>query len=238
MFNSASIRIYSLLSISIFAPMLKQVISLLHKDFLIEWKHKSGFAGVILYSMVSIYCCYLVFRQALEPATWNALFWIIMLFAATNAIAKSFMSESRGLQLFYYSLLNARAVIIAKSIYNISFLFVITIINLLVYITLLGNVVHDLPMFLCVILLGVSALAIVLTLVSAIVARANNSATLIAILGFPLLIPLLITIIRCSRNAIDGLGWAVNQPYIIVLVSLNVLCMGLSYLLFPYLWRD
>lgn len=218
--------------------MLKQVASLIHKEFLLEWKHKSGFAGVILYSLVSIYCCYLAFRQVLDPATWNALFWIIILFAATNAIAKSFMSESRGRQLFYYTLLNPRAVIIAKSIYNIGFLLVVTAINLIAYTILLGDVVHDLPMFLCGMFLGVSALSLVLTLVSALVSRANNSAALLAVLGFPLLVPLLITIIRCSRNAIDGMGWAVNQPYFIVLLALNLLCMALSFLLFPYLWRE
>ena len=223
---------------SIFGTMWKQVISVLHKEFLLEWKHKSGFAGVILYSFVSIYCCYLAFRQVLNPPTWNALLWIILLFAATNAIAKSFMSESRGQQLFYYTLLNPKVVIIAKSIYNIGFLLVVSIINLLVYTLLLGDVVHDKPMFLCALILGVSAISIVLTLVSGLVSRANNSTTLVAILGFPLLIPILITIIRCSANAIDGLGWTVNQPYLIVLASLNILCLALSYVLFPYLWRD
>ena len=218
--------------------MFKQVISLLQKDFLLERKHKSGFAGVILYSIISIYCCYLAFRQVLDPPTWNALLWIILLFAATNAIAKSFIGESQGRQLFYYSLLNPRAVILAKSIYNIVFLLLVTAINFCVYTLLLGNVVHDLFMFCCGLVLGVSALALVLTLISALVSKTTNSATLMAILGFPLLVPLLITIIRFSRNAIDGLGWTVNQPYLIILVSLNILCFALSYLLFPYLWRD
>ena len=77
-----------------------------------------------------------------------------------------------------------------------------------------------------------------LTLVSGIVSRANNSAALVAILAFPLLFPLLITIIHFTKNAIDGLGWAVNEPLLIVLVSLNTIILLLSYLLFPYLWRE
>ena len=58
-----------------------------------------------------------------------------------------------------------------------------------------------------------------------------------AILSFPIMIPLLMVLLKLSKNAIDGLEqWDTN--YLIVLVFLNVIIVALSYLLFRYLWRD
>ncbi len=216
----------------------QQISILIAKEIRLELKHKFSFSGVLIYTLSTVYICYLSFKHIIDPPTWNALFWIVMLFAATNAVAKSFMQESRGQQLFYYTLLDPRAVIISKSIYNMLLLTVLSVINYISYSLWLGNAVQDPLMFLGCMILGSFGLSIVLTLISAIVSRANNSAALMAVLGFPILIPLLITILKCSHNAIDGLGWYVTQPYFIALIALDVMILTLSYLLFPYLWRD
>jgi len=218
--------------------VIKKVVSLVKKELLLEIKQQSGFSGVLIYALSSIYICYLVFRQSVEPQVWNALLWVIILFAATNAIARSFLSESKGKQLFFYSLLDPRTVIISKSIYNFIILSIITSIILIVFITLLGNPVADFNSFLAGLILGVSAISTILTLVSALASKAENNSALMAILGFPLIIPVLLTVIKYSRNAIDGLDSAVNQPYMIILIALNLLIFALSFLLFPYLWRD
>jgi heme exporter protein B len=46
------------------------------------------------------------------------------------------------------------------------------------------------------------------------------------------------TIIRFSKNAMDGIDWSVNYKFAIILIALNVLTVTLSYILFPYLWRE
>ncbi len=218
--------------------LVKQIRILIAKEVRLEWKHKFSFSGVMMYAISTIYICYLSFKHIIDPHTWNALFWIIMLFAATNAVAKSFMQENRGQQLFFYTLMNPRAVILSKIIYNLALLTIVSFLNYLIYSLLLGNEVQSQGLFLLAMLLGSFGLSATLTLVSAIVNRANNSAALMAVLGFPILIPLLITTIKCSMNAIDGLDWYVNQPYFIALAALDIMIITLSYLLFPYLWRD
>ncbi len=219
-------------------PIVRQILRLIQHEASIEWKNRQAITSLLVYALASIYIAWLSFRHTIDPVTWNALFWIIMLFAATNAIARSFLQESRGLQLYYYTLLNPRAVILSKSIYNIVLLSALGLVNLACYALLFESPVIDMPAFLTGLVLGCMGLSCTLTLVSAIVSRAGGNAALVAILGFPLLFPLLITILKFSQNAIDGLGWSVNSPYIIVLICLNGLILTLSYLLFPYLWRD
>jgi len=217
---------------------LNPIIELIKKEILLEWRLKYSFSGILIYVISTIFICYLSFRQIIDPPTWNALFWIILLFAAVNAVAKSFLQESRGLQLFYYTLLNPQHVIIAKTLYNGLLLLVLSSISFFLYILFMGNIVQNLPMFFTGLLLGASGLSSVLTLVSAIAAKTNNSSTLMAILSFPVLLPLLMTIIKYSKNAMDGLSWSVNFPNLIILLAINLLLITLGYFLFPYLWKE
>ncbi|HRH65407.1 MAG TPA: heme exporter protein CcmB [Bacteroidia bacterium] len=208
------------------------------KEIRLEWKQKYAFQGLLLYVVSTVFVCYLSFRQIIDLPTWNALFWIIQVFAAVNAVAKSFMQESRGRMLYYYTLANPRALILAKTLYSLLLMLVLSVFNLFFYSLFIGNPVQDLPMFLTAVLLGSSGFASVLSMVSAIASKAGNNATLMSILSFPILIPLLMTTIRFSKNAMDGLAWSVSWQYVIILTALNALVFALAYLLFPYLWRD
>ncbi len=205
---------------------------------MLEWKQKYAFNGIILYVVSTVFICFLSFKQVIDPPTWNALFWIILLFAAVNAVAKSFMQESRGRQLYMYTIVSARAVILSKIIYNLLLMLVISMINLFFYTLFIGNIVQDMPMFILGLLLGSAGFASILTMISAIASKAGTNTTLMAILSFPILIPMLITIIRFSKNAMDGLNASVNYQFIVILLGLNVMVIALSFLLFPYLWRE
>ncbi len=218
--------------------LLTEIKHLTIKEIQLEWRQKYAFNGLLLYVISTVYICYLSFKNIIDPATWNAVFWIIMLFAAVNAIAKSFVQESKGRLLYYYSITSPQSVILSKIIYNILLMIILSMINLFFYSFFIGNIVQDMPLYTISLLLGSIGFSTVLTMVSAIASKANNNGTLMAILGFPILIPLLLTIIKLSKNAIDGLDWSVSYQYIIILLAINVMIVALSFLLFPYLWRD
>lgn len=218
--------------------MLKEIVILIKKELQTEWKQKFSFSGILLYVISTIFVSYLCFKVINNILVWNALFWIIMLFAATNAVAKSFIQESKGRLLYLYTLASPQGIIISKIIYNAILLSIIGIFNYVFFGLLLGDLVQNKLLFLISIILGSMGFAIVLTMVSAIASKTNNTGSLMAILAFPILIPLLITLIRLSKNALDGLDFSVSYTYIVVLLAINVIVVVLAYLLFPYLWRD
>ena len=218
--------------------MLIQISTLIKKEFTLEWRTKSSIAGMVVYILSSIFISYLSFKQVVDVATWNALFWLLILFAAVNAVAKSFLAESRGVQLFYYTFLNPQSVILAKIIYNGCLLFVLALITLLTYSLFLGNPVENNLLFLISVLLGCFGLSSILTMISAIASKAGQQSTFMAILGFPVLLPLLILLIKLSKNAIDGIDMSVNYQYIVLLSALNLMIPALAFILFPYLWRE
>ena len=210
----------------------------MHKEVILEYRQKYAFSGLLLYTISTIFICYLSFKGFIDIPGWNALYWMIMLFASVNAIAKSFIGESRGRQIYMYSLASPQAVIISKVIYNTFLMLILSAINYIFYTLFLGNPVQDKLMFFICLILGSSGFAIVLTMVSSIASKAGNNSTLMAVLSFPLLIPFMISLIRLSKNAIDGLDYSVDYPLILILTAINLIVLILAFILFPYLWRE
>ncbi|HNK85881.1 MAG TPA: hypothetical protein PKL41_11800, partial [Flavobacteriales bacterium] len=67
---------------------------------------------------------------------------------------------------------------------------------------------------------------------------AGSGPGLMAILGFPIVLPLLLAILRASKLALDGVAWSVTGNYLLAILAMDVLAVALSAILFPYLWRD
>ena len=59
-----------------------------------------------------------------------------------------------------------------------------------------------------------------------------------AIISFPLLVPLLITAQHLSEMAVNGSDATGYGGYVAALLALDAMIAALCYLLFPYLWRD
>src|SRR5690606_20624148 len=111
---------------------LNQVKFLLHKEIVLEWRSKYAFNGILLYVVSTVFVCYLSFRTT-PRQVWNAVFCISLLFTAINAIAKSFMQESKGRLLYYYTIAGPHAIIVSKIIYNVFLMIIMALIALLSY---------------------------------------------------------------------------------------------------------
>jgi heme exporter protein B len=225
--------------------VINQTWFLLKKEIVLEWRSKYAFNGVLLYVVSTVFICYISFN--LTPGfagssgytiIWNVLFWIIMLFAAVNAIAKSFMQESKGRLLYYYSIASPQAIILSKTIYNIFLMSLLSVLALLVYLVFFTNTIGDPLFYFLAVLLGSVSFSTVFTMISAIASKAGNNGTLMAILSFPVVIPVILLLIRLSKNAMDGIARSASYSGIGVLFAINAIVITTALLLFPFLWRD
>ncbi len=104
---------------------------------------------------------------------------------------------------------------------------------------MVGNPVSNYPVFFLSIVLGGTGYSFLFTTMSAIAARAGNNATLLAVLGFPLVIPLVIFLTRLSSASVYSEGFTDESvKNLLLLVSFNVVQPALALILFPYIWRD
>lgn len=218
--------------------MFKEIIELVLKDVRLNLRERNAIYSLLLYVLCTSYIAYLSFEGIINERSWIALFWIIVLFAAMNASLQSFKRELNYQALFFYTIARPRAIIIAKIIYNSGLLIFLNLVSYLIYSTFLGNPILDRISFVVCIVLGSSALASLLTLIAAIASKTNNGGGIMTILSMPLLFPLLINLIKTSEICIIENEFYLVDNQILFLFLLNIATVLLSYLLFPYLWRD
>ena len=217
---------------------MSKIITLLKKDFLLELRQQHTFFGILLYVASTIFVLYLAMGRP-ESTVYNGLFWMIQLFVCINAVAKSFMQESKGRMLYFYTISSPVHFIIGKLIYSIIIMLLMVLLSLLLFRILLGNPVFNYLQFVGIAFLGGISLSLVFTLMSAIAAKAQQNAAIMAILGFPLIIPQLLLLIRLSRAAYgEVFREGALLQISLLLGGLDVLVIVLGIVLFPFLWRD
>ena len=218
--------------------MTKTIFALLKKDLLLELRQQHSFYGILLYVASTIFVLYLSINNP-EGEVWNGLFWIIQLFVCVNAVAKSFLQESKGRMLYFYTISGAKAFIIAKLIYNIILMLMMSLLSLCLFFILLKNPLSNTLQFIGIVCLGGFSLSLVFTLLAAIAAKAQQNAALMAIMGFPLIIPQLLLLIRLSKAAFGEVfrETALLQLSLLI-VGLDIMVIALSIILFPFLWKD
>jgi len=215
--------------------MIKELVI---KDIRLNGRERYAIYSMILYLLCTSYIAFLCFEGRIDDRSWIALFWIIVLFTAINASLQSFKRELNQQALFFYTLVNPRAIILSKIIYNSGLLVLLTLSSFLIYSLFLGSPVLAYLPFLGCLVLGSTALASSLTLVAAISSKTNNSSGLMAVLSMPLLFPLILNLIKTSQMCLVETQFISVGNQILFLALLNIASVLLSYLLFPYLWRD
>ncbi len=172
-----------------------------------------------------------------EAKVWNGLFWVIQLFICINAVAKSFLQESRGRMLYFYSLASPVSFVLAKLIFNSLLMLLMSLLSLFLFIIFLGNPLDKATQFIGLTLLGGWSLSLVFSFLAAIAAKAQQNAAIMAVLGFPIIIPQLLLLMRLSNAAFAPL-LTISSTTVLLLITMDILVIMLSVILFPFLWKD
>lgn len=206
------------------------------KEFIIESRSKNILMSTLLYVFSTVFICYLSFLHV-ETNVWNGLVWIIILFTMTNAANRIFYYESGQQRIYLYTLADAKSIIVSKIISQWLISGVLAILVFIIWSVLFNKTIGQLSYFIIILLLGVWAMSNVLTLNNALSSGTKNSPTVLAVLSFPVLLPILLTTIKGSAMALQVTFNSQIPMFILVLVLLNVLTVALSIILFQYLWR-
>jgi len=216
---------------------IKSITALFKKDVLLEIRQQYSFYGILLYVSSTIFVLYLAMGQP-EDEVWNGLFWMIQLFVCVNAVAKSFLQENRGRMLYFYSVAGPRDFILSKLLFNALLMLVMSITSLLLFVFLMGNPLRQPLQFIGLATLGGISLSVVFTFLAAIAAKAQQQSALMAILGFPIIIPQLLLLMKIATIAFSSVIQAGLGQMVLLLIGLDAMVVVLAIILFPFLWKD
>lgn len=217
---------------------MKTTFKVIQLNFQLEWSERRSYFSILIYVLSTVYLSNLVFNEILSTESWNAFFWVIFLFAAVQAAYRSFHFEADQRFLLYYGWVKPEHLILGKIIYNFLYLLIVALFTSGFFGFLMGFPIASPWAFICVLFLASLGFSAILTLVAAISAKAGNNPALPAILSIPLLYPQILTLSKLSIRSLTGFSWEVNAQLLIVLALLALVSLLLSFLLFPYLWRD
>jgi len=218
--------------------LISRILILFKKDARLELRSKTALASLFMYAISSVFIIYMAVGEPENDMIWNALFWITLVYCSVNSVMRVFYYETQSMRLYYYQIAHPHEIIFSKLLYGIVFNSLLWIVTFGAFALFLGNKVENFGLFTITSLLSIWGLSSILTLISAIAAQSNNAAGLLPILAFPVLIPLFLSAINASTAAISGDSILSQLPNLMVLFLFNMVSWLLSYLLFPYLWRN
>jgi heme exporter protein B len=195
--------------------------------------------GMFILTTISI----VLFSLGSEGAPIDALsgmLWVVIFFSAMSGLSRTFvMEEERGTAMTLQLHTPSSAVLAGKLLFNIVLVVALTVLAVVLYAGFInGFVIKTYSVFILAVLLGSLGFAASATIIAAIIARASTKGTLYPVLSFPILLPLLLTVINATRLAAEGAPLEEAYGEFQILISYIVVVATVSYLVFDYVWKD
>jgi heme exporter protein B len=214
--------------------------TLFRRELTLEFRRVNVVSGLVLYLVSTCFLIYMIFLARPQPSgtTWSALFWIVALFSSVNAVAKNFSGESRGHSLYLYTLFRPERFVLVKLAYGFVLCLFLTLAGFTLFQLFFPNPFQDQLMTSLLLVLSALGFSSALTLISAISSRVANGGVLMAVLGLPVVIGLLLLITRLSNQIGLGIDRAFLWDDVLRLLAVDLLMAAVTYILYPFVWRS
>jgi heme exporter protein B len=178
--------------------------------------------------------------ETVNPDVLSGILWVVIFFSSMSGLSRTFVSEEeRGTVATLQLLTHPTPVYIGKLIFNFVLTLSLNVVISLLYLLLINNFVIQSPgIFWTTIILGSAAIASSSTIIAAIIAKANTKGTLYPVLSFPIMLPLLMTVMNATRLSTEGAFFTEAFGEFQILISYTVVVTTASIILFEYVWKD
>lgn len=220
---------------------MKQAMALFRKDLSSEIRTRYAINSLLMFIIVTIsVILYAIGQEKISDYLTGGLLWVIVFFTAMSGLSRTFVSEEeRGTVMALQLSATPETVLSGKFMFNLVLMFSMNIIILVLYSLLFeAFVLKNLSLFLAAYLLGNIGIASASTVIAAIISKAGSKGTLYPVLAFPILLPLMLTLIETTKMSMDGTPFDESLVELAVLGSYNVVMIAASYLLFDIIWKD
>ncbi len=211
------------------------------KDWESELRTRYAINALAMFILVTI--SVIMFSIGDEPVTeylTGGLFWVVIFFSAMSGLSRVFVTEEeRGTTLTLQLIASPSTVFFGKLIFNLVLVYLmVTAITFLYSILFENFIIQNVLLFTTALLLGSTGIAISSTLIAAIISKANTKGTLYPVLSFPILLPLILTLVKLTQFSMDGETFEFAWVYLAILVSYNVIMFTGGVMLFDFIWKD
>jgi heme exporter protein B len=212
------------------------MITALRKELLLQWRTRAQAIAVFVFGATSL----LLFSFAIGP---NAaalrqhaagFLWLAILLSSTLTLNESYHAEmeNRALEGLILIPVTPRIIYYGKAVANALQLIMLGVALIPVMVVLYDAGTTEIPRILLIIILGAAGVSAPGTLYAAMTSQARSKQTLLPLLLFPLIVPVLLSAVKATSLAILGDPMEQGKSWIVLLVAFNGIYWSLCGLLF------
>lgn len=220
--------------------VLRYTYSVFRKDIRSEIRNRYVINSLLMFVIITISIIkFSLGDEVVEDAILSGLFWIVIFFTAISGLSRVFIKEEEtGTSLALKLSAAPTEIYIGKLLFNFVLTFSLNIVIFFLFTVITGIKILNFPAFLITVILGNFGIVASSTIIAAIIAKANSKGTLYPVLSFPVLLPLLITLINATKLASEGVPTSELLVDFQILISYTIVVFIVSLFLFKFIWED
>jgi heme exporter protein B len=220
--------------------VLRYTYSVFRKDIRSEIRNRYVINSLLMFVIITISIIkFSLGDEVVEDAILSGLFWIVIFFTAISGLSRVFIKEEEtGTSLALKLSAAPTEIYIGKLLFNFILTFSLNIVIFFLFAVITGIKILNFPAFLITVILGNFGIVSASTIIAAIIAKANSKGTLYPVLSFPVLLPLLITLINATKLASEGVPTSELLVDFQILISYTIVVFIVSLFLFRFIWED
>ena len=219
---------------------IKRICALPAKDIKSELRTRFALNSLVMFAVVTlVVISFSLGPRTVDPQIHAVLLWVTLFFSSMAGLTRGMVKEvelktADALRLA----VPAEVVYWGKLFFHVALLAPVNGIILVLYYFFMS------PPWTCIggtaliVLLGTLALSGATTLLSAIVARAAIKGSLLPVLAFPVLLPVLLAAVQATRMSLEGRPLADWFGELLMIFFYTSLLITASHLLFPVVWEE
>jgi len=224
---------------------VRQLVAAIRKEMLLQWRTRAQILAIFVFGATTL----LLFSFAIGPNSAAlrlhapGFLWLALLLSSTLALSESFQleTEQKGLEGLLLLPASAKAMYYAKAIANAFQLSILGMalvpVMVVLYDVSIGSIGNIAAVF-GVIVLGSAGLSAPGTIYSAMASQARAKQTLLPLLLFPLVVPVLLASVKATSLLIAGDPMGQLKSWVTLVTSFDLIYWSLCGLVFGRVVED
>ncbi|MCB0727254.1 MAG: heme exporter protein CcmB [Ignavibacteriae bacterium] len=222
------------------SDFFRSTIIVFKKDLISELRTRYALNALIMFVLVSISIIrFAIGEEKVENEILSGLLWIVIFFSASGGLSRTFVKEEeKETSVALKMSVDSSGVFTGKLLFNFVLTLILNFLITILFIMITDYEIKNLWGFILVIGIGNIGLVSASTIIAAIISKANSKGTLYPVLSFPVLIPLLVTVINATKLSASGVETGILYEEFVILISYSIVVTTVSLMLFKYVWED
>jgi heme exporter protein B len=215
--------------------------ALFKKDWQSEIRTRYAINALAMFILVTIsVIMFSIGSEKISEYLTGGLLWVVIFFSAMSGLSRAFVSEEeRGTATTLHLIASPSTIFSGKLIFNLLLVFLMNLVITILFSMIFPSfILKNILLFAIAFVFGNIGIAISSTIIAAIISKASSKGTLYPVLSFPILLPLILTLLELTKFAMDGNSVEASVIEILVLLCYDVIMGTASFLLFDFIWKE